>query len=1213
MLGWRRSSARRRWTSAGLGLATVVAAAWWVAAAPTPATAVPVCPAAAPDADSAAQLAAACGQRVEVLSGRGESTQLFANPDGTSLFTSSAIPVRVHRADGSWVPVDTTLRVRADGRLAPVAALTDMAFSGGGAGPFATYRDAGSLVTLGLPVTLPAPRIEGSTAVYPNVWPDVDLRVTASATTFRHVFVVKSAAAAASSAMASIRLAVGGDVVAGPAGDGRVRFSTSARRTVAVTETATMWDSAVNPGATGEVTTTPAVLEAMKAQPPAELVSTERGPGATSRSAPVAVAASADGHGLELTPDASLLRGAATVLPLYIDPSVGPTRTNWAYSRSVNRAYAMDGNAWVGRNPPEYGGDGSLFRAFFDFPTTSNGQTYKGKHIVAASFAITLTHSYSCTNTVANAFRTAGITVANAGRMDWGVRPLGAGAVHLGTASGHANEAGGCGVIQPDVQMVFGANEAMLADVQTAANGGWNTYTIGLCACDADGANEATPNRWKRFRVDGNTTMSVTYNTVPDVPANLSPHQGQVACGGVVGTYSPVLQAQYVDADGADTLSATFNWQEVPSGMLISTPGPAKPANNNGSVTLNLGSGAEGRSYRFQVRTSDGIDTSPWSPWCAFTVDTTAPPAPVVTPIAAGSAPVYAACDPSDVDGCSATGGPGVAGAFRFSEPPGTAGQDVVSYVYGWDSPSVTVTAASPSMLLTPPRYGLNVLSVYSVDRAGRKSPTTNFHLLVDGPSAALAHWPLDSLNGHDLTDQVSGSALTAPGVTWTQDGRYVGARAAKFNGGLGGTQVVPALDTSGSFSVAAWVRLAPPSCAGNQTAVSVDADTTAANNHASAFYLGYDCGQQRWRMRVNDQNVAQPSTASAVSADNSAVAGRWTFLVGTYDENENKISLWVDGTLAQTATPPAGWISSRGAGWRATGPVVIGRDRWNDANGGGFYGEVADVRIWNRVVVGNDVAGTDANPATGVPAHAGLTAPMQVGWWTFPDGECFCAVAPDASPFGRPATLVPNWTLDPNWSGDPATTAAWLTADSHDGNGGLRLDGLSGYASTTDDRGTPETADNVTHPVLITNQSVTVAAWVKLDQITNVDQHVVHQGAMNLFYRGWEHKWGVTVRTPNGSGGYVNTEARSDVIAVTGSWVHLVGQFDAGTGQVRLYVNGVLQSVAPTGAAGSAGAESLTIGSYNGSTRFGGTIDDVRAWQGLLNAREIANLYASS
>jgi len=66
-------------------------------------------------------MAKRCGQRVEVLSGRSENTQVFANPDGTSTFTSTAVPARVHRPDGSWVPVDTTLRARPDGTVAPEA------------------------------------------------------------------------------------------------------------------------------------------------------------------------------------------------------------------------------------------------------------------------------------------------------------------------------------------------------------------------------------------------------------------------------------------------------------------------------------------------------------------------------------------------------------------------------------------------------------------------------------------------------------------------------------------------------------------------------------------------------------------------------------------------------------------------------------------------------------------------------------------------------------------------------------------------------------------------------------------------------------------------------------------------------------------------------------------------------------------------------------
>src|SRR5215471_1478037 len=107
-------------------------------ARPAPAFAAPkpACAPQRPDAASAAVTAKACHARVEIAAGRSENTQVFANPDGTSTFESSVVPARVHRADGSWVPVDTTLRVRPDGWLAPVASTIDVAFSSGGPGPF---------------------------------------------------------------------------------------------------------------------------------------------------------------------------------------------------------------------------------------------------------------------------------------------------------------------------------------------------------------------------------------------------------------------------------------------------------------------------------------------------------------------------------------------------------------------------------------------------------------------------------------------------------------------------------------------------------------------------------------------------------------------------------------------------------------------------------------------------------------------------------------------------------------------------------------------------------------------------------------------------------------------------------------------------------------------------------------------------------------------
>ncbi|MFF5229376.1 LamG-like jellyroll fold domain-containing protein [Dactylosporangium sp. NPDC000521] len=1171
-----------------------------------------------PDEWSAGVAAKACGGRVEVAAGRSEYTQVFANPDGTTTFTSSAVPARVRRADKTWTPVDTNLLVRADGSLVPRASVTDVVFSAGGKGPFVTYRTGGSTLSLALPVVLPKPVVDGSSAVYRDVLPDVDLRATATAAGFTHVLVVKTATAAANPDLANIRYDVTGDTLARTGADGRVGFRNPAGRTVAVASEASMWDSTVNPGAGGEIKVDPASLSALRQAPTPALLSTEHGPGVTARTAPIAVAAAADGRGMLLRPDTALLRSPTAVFPLFIDPQIGPVTTRWAYSRSQDSNYGPYDKARVGYNPPEYDGDGKLYRGYFEFPTTYNGQTYKGKHVTGVSFSIELWHSYSCNDTVTNLFRSGGITVGNAGRMNWATRPLGASAVHLASATGHANKAGGCGANQPDMLMTF-AGEAMRVDVQNAANANWETYTMGLCACDSNGANESAGSRWKKFYVDHRTTMSVTYNTVPGAPANLSPHLGQVACGGVVGTTSPTLQAQLVDADTGDTLTSAFEWQQLPSGTVNSAYGPTKPANNNAGLPVTLGSGAEGKQYQFRARTNDGTDYSPWSPWCTFTVNTTAPPAPVVTPTASGTAPVYTGCDPGNINACTPKGGPGISGGFTFSEPPGPDGLDVVKYVYGWDTPSTTVTvtagAATPTIMLTPPRYGINKLTVHSVDAGGLSSPTTVHNILVAAPSAPVAHWPLDSIDNHGLTDTVTGASLTTTGVTWTPDARYIGANAATFNGTGQASQTVPGVSTAGSFSIAVWSRATPSLCAtGTEYGVmSMD----GPSGRPSTFKLTFDCVKLRWEFDiVADPAASSPTFTSVSTADGTAVPGRWTLVVVSYDKAQNKVKTWVDGALVDTTTPSSGWVTLHDAAAGGTGPVVLGRYRSSTGGDAGrFSGQIADARIWNRSLVADDVTGTNANPATGVPARHGLTRPLEVGTWLFPDGECYCGDTPDGSVFGRKATLVPNWTLDPSWSGDPATTPAWLTNDSHDGNGGVQLDGVSGYVSTRDDKGTLSTADDIERPVLRTDQSSTVTAWVKLDAFKSTDQQVVSQNNFHLYNRGTDHKWSLNVRKSDGSGGWISIESVSDVVAVPGEWVHLAGVFNLATGDVQLYVNGVRQASTGHGATGITPSTSLMIGfrSATNPSMFGGAIDDVHLYQGILNDREIANISSGS
>ena len=148
---------------------------------------------------------------------------------------------------------------------------------------------------------------------------------------------------------------------------------------------------------------------------------------------------------------------------------------------------------------------------------------------------------------------------------------------------------------------------------------------------------------------------------------------------------------------------------------------------------------------------------------------------------------------------------------------------------------------------------------------------------------------------------------------------------------------------------------------------------------------------------------------------------------------------------------------------------------------------------------------------------------------------------------------------------------------------------------------------------VLRTDQSVTVTAWVKLDAIKSTDQQVLSQNNFHLYNRGADHKWSLNVRKPDGSGGYVSIESLSDVVATPGEWVHLAGVFNAATGDVQLYVNSVRQASTGHGAVGIAPTLSFMIGTRSATnpSLLGGAIDEVHAYQGILNDREIANIYA--
>src|SRR6201999_767103 len=125
------------------------------------------------------------------------------------------------------------------------------------------------------------------------------------------------------------------------------------------------------------------------------------------------------------------------------------------------------------------------------------------------------------------------------------------------------------------------------------------------------------------------------------------------------------------------------------------------------------------------------------------------------------------------------------------------------------------------------------------------------------------------------------------------------------------------------------------------------------------------------------------------------------THLTGVYDAAEKVVKLYRNGVLVdnqpRTATP-----------WATTGKVHIGWAKYGvSGTMATGVGNIGEVRLWNRAVTVDDLNGTVANAANGVPAQPGILSPMQVGSWDFSGGaDCFCDNVLDGSFFGRPMTL---------------------------------------------------------------------------------------------------------------------------------------------------------------------------------------------------------------
>lgn len=881
----------------------------------------------APDEGSAGRLARQIGVPVEIASRRTETQQVFAEPDGTERLVVTALPTRVQQGK-TWVDIDPTLTWRGDGTVAPVAVAAEVSFSGGGTGPLVRVAKDGTALSYTWPAPLPRPTLNGPTATYPDVFPGVDLKLTADSQGFSQVLVVRNAEAAADPRLAELRLGVqvaGGDLhidkegnVTLIAADGDVAFHGNAPR---------MWDSAGVAEEDGDRLA---------------------GPNTGDNVGTIGIRR--DGDTLVLTPDLEFLRDPARVFPIHIDPPMhGAGRLAFAYVSkhfSNTKYYGTSDVAKVGYyDDPKASPTKDTYRSFFRMNTSP----VNGKHIIKATFRTYETWSWSCTARAVQLWLTGAIGTGTT----WSNQPSWKRQISsVSVAKGYNSSCPGGGVD-------FNATSA----VEEAASKNWSNLTLGLRA-----ASESDKLGWKKFR--NNPVLEITYNTTPNVPDQLSTEVGASAGVGCatgsaapyITTTTPTLRARVSDPDAGkgQTVRAQFEWHHTGGAKIGERTTSYVTSGTSVTAPIPAGAFTDGGRYSWRVRAQDGEKeenggNSAWSPWCDLIVDVSRP----------SSAPAVSSADyPETPEGGDPVpaGGVGRMGVFTLAPGPGDTDIGGFLYALNQDDPGAATYVAAGAdgtarIKVTPTRDLLNTLYVWSRDKAGHVGPFRRYEFSVAPATRPVAHWTMDETDGTQARDSSGNGhhAVLSDGARWTA-GRAGGAVSFP----AAGAQVAlatpnPVIRTDQNFSVAAWVRLTDKS--DHRTILSQDSDGR------SSFYLQYHKGHDRWSFTMW---TADDKTGAYAVSDAPPRIGVWTHLVGTFDAATGQMKLYVNGRAQST-------VATQTQPWQGTGTLTIGR-AWNMRDL--WVGDADDLRVYDRVIYPGEIANLANRP------------PLLEGHWRFDDGS---------------------------------------------------------------------------------------------------------------------------------------------------------------------------------------------------------------------------------
>jgi hypothetical protein len=230
-----------------------------------------------------------------------------------------------------------------------------------------------------------------------------------------------------------------------------------------------------------------------------------------------------------------------------------------------------------------------------------------------------------------------------------------------------------------------------------------------------------------------------------------------------------------------------------------------------------------------------------------------------------------------------------------------------------------------------------------------------------DRPMLA-AQWNLADAAGSTTSADASGyghTATLATGASFADDTDSGRGQVLSLNGSGYASAPGPIVDSTGDFTVAAWVRLDPDALANTSVAHTMRIVSQAGTSRDSwGLWYQQAAGQSQgaWvfgRTTADAANAATTTAPEDVTAAALVDPGEWTFLAGVYDAAHQQMELYVNGVSQGVDGGSDGDIGTAfTTPWQATGPLMIGRGHMTSgALGDTTTGLVSNLRVWTGLV----------------------------------------------------------------------------------------------------------------------------------------------------------------------------------------------------------------------------------------------------------------------